>query len=82
MLLVWQTFLEEEKREGLIQGGKVATESDEIGEIWRLRESISVALNKAGDGSAQTLSGSESRLVNVAFICGLWRLAAFQETQP
>ncbi|KAK9832300.1 hypothetical protein WJX74_005680 [Apatococcus lobatus] len=41
-------FLKEAKHDKLIQGGTVASDSAHIGEIWQLRENISVALNKAG----------------------------------
>ena len=44
-----QAFFEAEKRDGLILDGTVASDKDHIAEIWRLRENISVALNKAGE---------------------------------
>ena len=65
-MAVMQAFLEEEQRDGLIQGGKVATERDQIAEVWRLRESISVALNKAGGAFVSTTCFSHCPATNIS----------------
>ena len=67
--VVMQSFLEEQKKDGLIQGGRVASESAQIADIWRLRESISVALNKAGWASTlSTLSHDMGNLTRHACV--------------